>query len=114
MKENCKLAKTICFFIFCSAMLISGCAGPPKELILPESKLEMERANAIISEGERMINEGEDMIDDGDDMIDDGEKLVKRGKKIRNQGEEKVDQGENIKKLIEVKETEERKRRGME
>ncbi len=49
------LYKVICFSIICAVMLISGCSSAPKDLIRPESKLEMSKAEEIIAHGKRMI-----------------------------------------------------------
>lgn len=94
-----------------AVLLVAGCGGAPKELLLPESKLEMKRADMLINEGKRMEFEGENLIDEGKGRIDEGKRLIKRGKRMREQGEERIEQGEEIKEQVMRKEEEARKMR---
>ncbi len=114
MLKKSDMYKVICFSIISAVLLISGCSTTPKELLRPESRLEMDKAEEIIAHGNRMIYEGEDLIDDGEGKIDEGKRLKKKGKRLRDQGKEKVRHGKMIQKEVERKEEELRRQRGVE
>ncbi len=114
MLKKSDLYKVICFSVISAVLLISGCSTTPKELLLPESKLEMDKAEVVTSEGKRMIYEGDDLIDEGEGKIDEGKRLIRRGKRLREQGKEKVRQGELIQKEVNRKEEQLRRQSGTE